>query len=204
MRFVVATLFIFLNLFGCGTRIVPDRVRSKQKRSVPDVDLSKSIYFIPQPSFWSGCETSWMSDKLCRFIRAEQVRNGVNAWLEYLDPSNRPAVVIFPYDGRDIPFDNIGNVIYLSIDKDGCKESKAENAIACYFYKQRKIVFIAAEHIGSTSAHEFGHALGRGDNDVPEGTPSVMSYKHPVQVSPLDFEMMCRLHVECRSLKRRK
>jgi hypothetical protein len=91
----------------------------------------------------------------------------------------------------------------LRIEAGNCGKDKLKrNNAACYRRSVPEIVFDNPSVITPRiMAHEFGHALGRDDNDVPEGTGSVMSYKKPSRVLPRDIEMMCRLHRECRMVK---
>jgi hypothetical protein len=172
----------------------------------PYLDLRHPIYMVTDKSFWSGCEKDPAGDKLCRAIRIQQIKEGVAQWFDYFDKADRPEISLV-FSEEELPSNLKNRVIHLGIDPGSqCgKETLGKGSIACYRHRIPEIVFQGAGWITPRiMAHEFGHALGRGDNDVPEGTSSVMSYKKQSKVLPLDIEMMCRLHVECQMVKRKK
>ena len=171
-------------LFGCG--------------NLSYINLREPIYLFPQKSFWAGCEYSPFGYKLCQSRRINQVYNGINEWFQYFDKANRPRVIMV-FSVGSIPFNVKNKPIYLRIGESKC----SGEAAACYHYrwwKELEIIFTSAQYIDTTMSHEFGHVLGRDDNDVPEGVVSVMSYNHSSKVTPSDFKMMCALHRECRML----
>jgi hypothetical protein len=156
-------------------------------------------------SFWSGCDRDPAGDKICRAVRVQQIKEGVEQWFDYFDIADRPQKFIV-FSEEDLPANSKNRVIHLGIDPGGpCgKENMGKRYIACYRHRVPEIVFQGPAWITPRiSAHEFGHALGRDDNDVPEGTSSVMSYKKPTRVLPRDVEMMCRLHTECQMVKKK-
>lgn len=191
MRFILATLFV-LTTCGCGG---------------PYMNLRQPIYLVPRENFWSGCESDPDGYKACQSLRVKQVNIGINAWLNYFDKHSRPVVIVVA-SNQDVPFYTVNEPIYLGIDKDYCEEVfDGRKCEACYrysWYRNTEIIFSSAENIATAMDHEFGHVLGRDDNDVPKGTTSVMSYSHPGAVSPLDFAMMCRLHRECTVVVKRQ
>lgn len=165
------------------------------------VDLRQPIYLIPRKSFWSGCETDPAGYKSCRLDRIKQARAGINEWFNYFPKGHRPVAIIVASE-KNIPPHPINAPIYLAIGQNICTK---DGSVACYGWWQREseIIFISAEFISGLMGHEFGHALGRDDNDVPEGTESVMSYRLPTTVTPLDIRMMCKYHFECRMVKQK-
>ena len=172
-------------------------------RSGPYIDLRYPVYIVAEQSFWSGCEEDLASEDACRQSRIAQVRSGINQWFDPFEETDRPQAVIL--DSKDkLPWRSVNEAIYLKIEKGNCgKDARGKKkAGACYgrdnFFSPLYIVFESSIQIRpQVVAHEFGHALGRDDNDVPEGTGSVMSYDTPTNVLLMDIKMMCRLHREC-------
>ncbi|TSC83934.1 MAG: hypothetical protein G01um101413_737 [Parcubacteria group bacterium Gr01-1014_13] len=174
---------------------------------VPYFDLRHPIYMVTEQSFWSGCEQDPTGYEACRASRVQQINDGVKQWFDYFGKANHPRAVIL-YSKNNLPSNRVNeDVIYLKIEAGFC----GEGSFACYAYGASSSSYSSPEIVFDNSftitprrmAHEFGHVLGRDDNDVPEGTGSVMSYKLPTVVTPLDIEMMCRLHHECRMVKRK-
>lgn len=171
-------------------------------------DLRHPVYVMAYKSFWLGCEDDSGSAKACREYRVEQVYAGFNQWFNYFDKANRPRAV-FVFSAKQLPAHLVNKVIYLGISEKICRD---ELAAACYFGKswwywplKDRIMLKNSTSIQSIIiAHEVGHAFGRDDNDVPEGTDSVMSYKRLTHVTPLDFKMMCKKHRECRMVKHKR
>lgn len=171
--------------------------------SGPYFNLRHPVYMVAEKSFWSGCEADPVGKEVCRESRILQVKNGMKQWLDPFDEAFRPQVFVL-YSKDTLPWYTVNEVIYLKIEVGNCgKDANGKKkAGACYGWdyplSPLYIVFESSSHITSqVVAHEFGHALGRDDNDIPEGTGSVMSYKMPTKVLPRDIEMMCRLHPEC-------
>lgn len=174
---------------------------------VPYFRLDKPFYFEADQSFWSGCNKNYPHYEDCREYRIKQIYAGINEWFKYFDKADRPQVVVILSE-KQLPAHLVNSVIHLKISGDLCEKWMA----ACYqghkfiwssVIKISVVFKTAAEIIRDSIAHEFGHALGRKDNDVPEGVDSVMSYTHPTSVTYLDFKMMCKLHYECRMMKRK-
>ncbi len=171
----------------------------------PYFDLRHPIYMVADKSFLSGCEKDPAGHEACRAVRVKKIYAGLSQWFDYFDEANRPQAVILS-SKKELPSNRANNdVIYLKIEAGFCGNGNA----ACYAYGASSSSFSSPEIVFEKSseiaprmmAHEFGHVLGREDNDVPKGTASVMSYKMQIDVSPLDIQMMCRLHRECRMLK---
>ena len=191
----VWTLISAITLFGCGDN------------SYTYMDLREQIYLVPRKSFWDGCEQDPRGYQACRHWRIGSVYRGVNEWFKYFDKESQPQVVVVD-SILDIPWYAKNKPIYLSVDKNFCKKALGFDCEACYYYswhhrKEIKIVFVSANTIDLFMDHEFGHALGRNDNDVPEGTISIMSYSNPGPVSLPDVAMVCQKHRECQ-LRREK
>ena len=170
----------------------------------PYFDLRHPIYIMADKSLWSGCAKDRAGYKACRASRIKDIYAGLNQWFEYFDKANRPRAVIV-FSGKELPANLKNKVVRLRIEADNCGEYKpGKNYAGCYRREVPEIVFDHPSYIiPRLVAHEFGHTFGRGDNDVPEETHSVMSYGHPIDVSPLDMAMMCRLHYECQMVKRK-
>jgi hypothetical protein len=171
----------------------------------PRFDLRHPVYMVTEKSFWSGCDKDPIGSDACRNSRISQVKAGVNQWFDPFDEAFRPQLFIF-YSKDKLPRnrDRTNEVIYLKIESGNCGyiAGGKRKAGACYgrdhLLSKLYIVFEDASNIlPQAMAHEFGHALGRDDNDVPKGTGSVMSYDTPTNVLLMDIEMMCRLHREC-------
>ena len=165
----------------------------------PYMDLREPIYMVTDSSFWIGCEDDGAGYEACRTLRVQQVENGVNEWFKHFDEATRPQVVIV-YSKADLPSNRGNDPIYIKIKPGYCPvATSTPNAAACYSYQSSTMIFDSSENITPrTSAHEFGHALGRGDNDVPENVYSVMSSTHDSeQVVPIDIKIMCKMHPEC-------
>ena len=178
---VTSALVLAIALTGCGTR--------------PYLDLREPMYLVPKKSFWTGCEKHPLGPQVCRMRRVAEVFNGVYEWFRYFHPDHRPKVVLV-LSVENLPANSFNELIYLAVDKNGC----GKDAEACYnyrWYRETQIVFVSIGQIGNAMAHEFGHVLGRDDNDVPEGVFSVMSYDKHSRVTRRDFAMMCRKHHEC-------
>ena len=169
------------------------------------LDLRYPVYIVVDKSFWSGCEDEPDGAEACRVQRIKRFSDGVNKWFEPFDKANRPKAVIL-FSSKKLPSNRVNGVIYLKIDSNFC----GEDAVACYqrmsiLFSGARIVFDNADDITlRVSEHEFGHALGRNDDDAPEGVKSVMSYDNPSDILPLDIKMMCKLHHECRMVKRKQ
>lgn len=204
--FSIAIAFILM--CGCSSRMERSNLRPSVIRAsyLPSyLDLRHPIYMVTDKSFWSGCDKDPAGDKICRTVRVKQINEGVAQWFDYFDKDDRPYAKIV-FSEAELPANLKNRVIHLGIDPGGeCgKHTLGKGYAACYRHSIPEIVFQGpAEITPNIMAHEFGHALGRGDNDVPEGTSSVMSYKKSSKVLPLDIEMMCRLHVECQMVKKK-
>lgn len=163
-------------------------------------DLRYPIYMVIDQSFWSGCEKDPAGDKACRALRLKNIHAGVNQWLDYFDKTARPLVPIFSL-GEQPPANRVNKIVRIRLLPDYC----GKEALACWseWANPPNIVFVHSQWITPRiMAHEFGHVLGRGDNDVPKGTSSIMSYDNQKVVEPLDIKMMCALHRECRMGKK--
>lgn len=180
-------LFVFLGLVGCSA-------------TAPYVDLRHPVYLVTDKSFFAECEKYSDGPAACKEKRIHEVRRGVNGWYRHFAEPTRPKVFIVASE-NEIPPDAFNEPIYLRIDKDRCKEGGASDPAACFIFGHNilsSIVFESPRFISPfIAAHEFGHALGRDDNDVPVGIGSVMSYAIPTYVLPIDLEKMCALHAEC-------
>ncbi len=192
--FLIATVFALF--CSCADANIG---KSKTPSGPPDLyyDLRQPIYLVVDESFWSGCE----KDAVCRASRIRQIHGGIDEWIDYFDGASRPQVLIFSSEDK-LPEEGVNKIIHMQLQPDIC----GKTALACWFAhtKPPKIVFAHQQWItAQIMAHEFGHVLGRDDNDVPEGTKSIMSYQTQKVVEPLDFEMMCKLHAECPAMKRK-
>lgn len=174
--------------------------------SRPYKDLRHPIYMVTDQSFWSGCENFRAGPKACREFRVKQINDGVDQWFKFFEEAIRPRTVIVSSKWK-LPLHLVNNPIYLRIESGFC----GNNASACHAWGDHttslseEIVFESYFLVTPRiMAHEFGHVLGRGDNDVPIGTSSVMSYMMQTDVLLLDFKMMCALHRECPMVKRRR
>ncbi|TSC83935.1 MAG: hypothetical protein G01um101413_738 [Parcubacteria group bacterium Gr01-1014_13] len=202
MRSFLIAIGLFL-VCGCSSTQHPDLRPSVFRTSALYLDLRHPVYMLADKSLWLGCDKDPAGDDICRALRVKQINEGVQQWFDYFDKADRPEVAIF-FSEEELPSNPKNRVIHLGIDPGGeCgKEKLGGSYVACYRHKIPEIVFDGSSRITPRiMAHEFGHALGRDDNDVPEGTGSVMSYKTPTNVLPLDIEIMCRLHFECRMVK---
>lgn len=163
--------------------------------------MRKPIYFVTDQSFWSGCNDFPDSNEACRTLRIEQINNGINEWFNYFNEAVRPQIVIV-YSNADLPSNAANKPIYLKIKKDYCgQDNEKKTYPACHKVQldsPHTIIFDSPEEIAPHIAHEFGHALGRKHNDMPEGAYSIMSYLfQSPHVLPLDIKIMCETHTEC-------
>jgi hypothetical protein len=169
------------------------------------INLREPIYLVADPSFWSDCKNHPDGENACRKLRVEQIKNGINEWLYYFDEFNRPQLII-AYSSGELPAHMVNTPIQLKIEKDYCgKTDEGEPYPACYkdsLGSSPAIVFDLPEEIAPHIAHEFGHALGRSHNDMPEDAYSIMSYVlEAFHVLPLDIKIMCKTHTECPPVK---
>ena len=188
--FLIAVALI--GICGCASR--------------PYTNLRRPIYMVADQSFWFGCDEEPRGYDACRAFRVKQIYDGVEQWFGYLDSTVRPFVAVV-YSEEQVPPSTEKSVIYLRIELGFCGDRSA----ACYAWSTDsassgpEIVFESAREItANLAAHEFGHALGRDDNDVPNGVHSIMSYTLISPVTPLDFEMVCSKHPECQDMKRKR
>ncbi len=165
----------------------------------PYFNLRKPIYLVTHQSFWSGCEVDSESEMECRSYRVAQLNAGIAQWLDPLKDTLHSQAFIFLSE-EQVPPKRVNSIIYLRVQSGFCGKGHG----ACYAWALSshspsvEIVFDSpSEIMPRVMAHEFGHVLGRDDNDVPKGVGSVMSYTIKTNVSPLDIKMMCRLHHEC-------
>ena len=189
--FTIVTLALFCSCAAVNTD------KTESPKSPPDLyyDLREPIYLVIDESFWSGCE----KDVVCRASRLRQINGGIDEWMDYFEDSSRPQVLIFS-SKDELPVEGVNKIIHVQLQPEIC----GKTALACWFAhtKPPKIVFAHQQWTTPCiMAHEFGHVLGRDDNDVPEGVKSVMSYATQKMVEPLDFKMMCKLHAECKGMK---
>lgn len=176
----------------------------------PYMDLRHPFYMVTDQSFWSGCEKDPSGNEACHAFRVKQINDGIKQWFGYFGVATRPQATVVD-STEEVPSGLVNSTIYLRMEANFCGKDKiGRNNAACYASESSsssdgpEIVFENPSYITPRiMAHEFGHALGRGDNDVPEGTGSVMSYKIPTNVLPLDINMMCHLHCECQMVKRK-
>lgn len=176
----------------------------------PLIDLRFPVYLITERSFFLDCDKEsaliCVNDPACalaacRKRRIDEVKNGIDDWFKHFAEPTRPRAFIVA--SRDeIPLGAKNPPIYLRVRSNDCNNRDGTKNSACYFKKDGSepaaIVFDEPCHIGAQlSAHEFGHALGRDDNDVPTCIGSVMSYTISTDVLPVDMEKMCALHPEC-------
>lgn len=169
------------------------------------INVRKPIYLVAESSFWSGCDNHPDGDSVCRALRVEQVLEGAREWFNYFDEADRP-MVIFAYSTAEVPARTVNAPIYLKIEKDYCGFTEEKIAYpACYknyFGSPPAIIFDLPEEIAPHIAHEFGHALGRKHNDMPEEAFSIMSYiQQAFHVLPIDIKIMCQTHTECPPMK---
>lgn len=164
-------------------------------------DLREPIYLMINKSFFFGCEKETSGEELCRKERVLEVQNGVNDWFKHFYAPFAPRVFIVE-SFADVPEDAINLPIHLRV-KQGFCDSRAglSKRWACYFYSYRAgptIVFDLPMRITPRIvAHEFGHALGCGHNDEPEGGKSVMKSFPDSDVTPVDLKILCQIHKEC-------
>ena len=165
----------------------------------PYFDLRHPIYMMTDQSFWSGCETDPIGEKVCRKFRVAQVDAGVDDWFRYFDEATRPQAVIVG-SKAELPLDRINKaVIHLKIWAGHCGKGNE----ACYIWKMNsspELVFDGSSYIfPSLVAHEFGHALNRDHDDLPDGIFSIMLplVLKTDYVLPADIELLCRIHTEC-------
>ena len=168
------------------------------------INLREPIYLVADQSFWSGCKNHPDGEDACRGLRVEQVKKGINEWLDYFDEFDRPRLII-ACSSNELPPRTANTPIHLKIAKDYCGQTNKRTSYpSCY--KDRldspAIIFDLPEEIAPHIAHEFGHALGRNHNDMPEDAYSIMSYTlQAFHVLPLDIKIMCEMHAECPPVK---
>jgi len=172
----------------------------------PHLDLGEPVWFVADESFYLGCDNDPAGYMACYAVRNHLIHQGVNEWFEYFPEANRPvALILWPEE--NVPNGAANELIRLKIEKGACDKPDDPHP-ACYRWSQDsrgrnrppEIIFDHPDAINpSMVAHEFGHALGRDDNDVPEWQYSVMSYTRPFYVAPVDIDLLCALHpeVEC-------
>lgn len=180
-------LLAFLVLIGCSA-------------AMPYMDLRRPMYLVTDKSFFAECENYSEGPAACKEKRIQEVRTGIKSWFRHFHELTRPQVFIVASED-EIPLDASNEPIYLRVDKERCKRDDASVPAACYSFGWNTISAIVFESprfiTPFIAAHEFGHVLGRDDNDVPKGIGSVMSYEMPTYVLPIDLEKMCALHDEC-------
>lgn len=164
----------------------------------PYFDIRHPVYMVTENSFWIGCDKDPKGYKACQEFRVSQIYAGINQWFNYFVGNNLPRVVIV-FSKNDLPSKLVNEVIYLKIEKGNCGK---ENA-ACYGRDNPlSLLYIVFDDVQWVlerfMAHEFGHLLGRDDNDVPKNVESIMSYKFQKRVTPLDLKKTCALHPECK------
>lgn len=205
---VVVTL-----ICGCahGAKTQPIQIQ-------PYFDLRQPVYVYADESFWLGCEGDAAGDEACRNFRIKEIYKGFDQWFRYFLKFNRPKA-IFVLTDKDMPEHPVNPVIHLGISEDFCGDADIVETIvpkpagACYSWDKDefishntvRIVFKNITQLyDRTVAHEIGHAFGRGHRDLPRGTGSVMSYHKKTDVTPLDLKTMCKMHHECRTMKRKR
>ncbi len=203
MRVLFISIAAFV-IFGCAGSNTSSSTKTNTKTIHPELyyDLRQPFYLVVDESFYVGCDQALANETACRALRLQHIKEGVNQWLDYFDDSNRPQGVFFP-STENPPANRVNKTIHVGMQSIICGKA----ALACWFANKEapKIVFAARRWIiPRIMAHEFGHVLGRGDNDVANGVSSIMSYNTQKKVEPLDFEMMCNMHPECKTMKRKK
>jgi hypothetical protein len=156
---------------------------------------------VTDPSFWVGCQDDAMGYEGCRERRINWVNKGADQWFSHFDEAFRPHVEVL-YSTDDLPSDQVNEIIYLSVSSGFCgAKDDGKNYIACYRtgFGSPKIVFDDPLYIAPVvTAHELGHAFGRGHNDTSDGAYSVMSYEFKsLYVLPIDMDLMCSMHGDC-------
>ncbi len=202
--FFTAIAFVVI----CGCAKAP-YVNQHHPDDVPStyMDLRSPIYVVVKKSFFSGCEINHADEEACRSHRISQINEGFRQWSDYFDKDARPRIVIVR-SKKSLPAKLVNRPIYLRIEADFCGvDDTGRNYAACYrssAHLALEIVFDNSSTINPRRmAHEIGHALGRKDHDVPAETGSVMSYTKRTPVLLSDVKMMCKLHHECRMVKRK-
>lgn len=194
--YITAALAVICNCAGKNTNTDSAVVT---RRPELYYNLRYPIYLVVDESFYFGCEQSPTDEAACRALRLQHIKEGVNEWLDYFDDANRPKVVFFPSTEKP-PSDSANKTILVRMQSVICGRA----ALACWFERKDPPEIVFANRrwiIPRIMAHEFGHVLGRGDNDVPAGTVSIMSYNTQKAVEPLDIKMVCKLHRECKMEK---
>ncbi len=199
---------LFLGLGGCASQprvdsSYPIRLQNMHPRDY--MDLRYPIYLITDPSFFFGCEKGLVGSVIylsrgCMEDRVAAVRNGVNDWLKHFAEPTRPQVIIV--ESRDyIPSNARNTPISLRLETRLCDRDDGEKKAACYSYRNSPdlaTVFDSKIYITTRIfAHEFGHALGYGHNNAPEGGKSIMRSSPIDDVSPIDIKILCQIHSEC-------
>lgn len=163
------------------------------------IDLSKPVYFVTDNSLWSGCKDDPAGYEACCAFRVKQINNGLNDWFDHFDEATRPKAIIV-FSATELPDNTENNPIYIKIKPGYCgMATSTEKAVACYSYRSSAMIFDSAGEVtSSTTAHEFGHGLGRGHKDTPKNIYSVMSYTDKTNsVVPIDIKILCKMHPEC-------
>lgn len=187
-------LIVIALLIGCSSS------------KLPSFNLRYPIYMLADKSFWSGCEKDPTGNEVCQGLRIQEINSGIEQWYGQLDKTLYPPPIIV-YSKEKVPAGQVNDLVVLRIEPGFCGVGKA----ACFAYRSAssssspEIVFDDPRWItANIMAHEFGHVLGRDDNDLPAVIGSIMSYTTRTDVTPLDVKMVCDLHPECLKAKQKK